>query len=104
MKTYEAVVTEAMAEYAPLKSSAGDDEEVLCSLIYRLFHSGSASKAVGVQYLSELLLKYCKDDGIDTVEFRSLMPTYLVDAIDYVTAPSAIRASEAPSTHGREDD
>ena len=103
-KTYKAVVTEAMAEYAPLKSSAGDDEEVLCSLIYRLFHSGSASKAVGAQYLSELLLKYCKDDGIDTVKFRSLMPKYLVDAIDYVTAPPAIRASEAPSTHGREDD
>ena len=95
-KAYEAVVTEATAEYVTLKANSGGDDEVLCSQIYRQFHAGSASKAVAAHYLSELLQKYCQDDGIDTVKFRRLLPAYLVEAIDYVTSPVASVASESP--------
>lgn len=89
-KQREEVMTEAEAEFATLKSESGDDEAVLCSHIYRLFHTGKASKAIAAQYLSELLPDYCKQGRIDAAGVRKLLPAYLVNAIDYVTAtPSA---------------
>ena len=103
-KAYDSIETQAMTDYKILKSDAGDDGEVLCSQIYRLFHAGNASKAVAAQYLSETLPRYCKSGGIDTAEFRSLLPTYVVDAIDYVTEPPRSLASGPPSTYGRADD
>ena len=103
-KTCKSVVMEAKTEYETLKSDAGDDEEVLCSQIYRLFHSGNASKAVAAQYLSELLPKDCNNSGVDAGMFRNSLPTYLVDAIDYVTTPAATPTSEPSSTLGGGDD
>ena len=97
------VVTEAKAELATLKSDSGDDHAVLCSHIYRLFHGGSASKAVAAQYLSELLPQYCEQGGIDAVGFRKLLPAYLVNAIDYVTAQPPHLASEPASFDGGEN-
>ena len=99
-KNREDVVTEAKAEFATLKSDSGDDEAVLCSRIYSLFHGGSSSKAVAAQYLSELLLEYCGQGGIDAAEFRMLLPAYLVSAIDYVTAQVPHQTSEAASIDG----
>ena len=102
-KKQEDVVTEAKAGFATLKSEAGDDEEILCSHIYRLFHAGSASKAVAAQYLSDLLPDYCKKGGIDAAGFRKLLPAYLVDAIDYVTERLSPQALEPASADGREN-
>lgn len=102
-KKREDVVTEAKAEFATLKSESGDDEAVLCSHIYRLFHTGSASKAVAAQHLSELLPTYFNDEEIDAADFRKLLPPYLVGAIDYVTAPSAPEVSGPGSTDGVEN-
>ena len=96
-KNREDVVTLAKAEFATLKSNSGADDAVLCSRIYRLFHGGSASKAVAAQYLSELLPQYCEQGGINVAGFRELLPTYLVNAIDYVTAQLPHQASEPAS-------
>ena len=102
-KNREDVITEAKIEFAALKSDSGDDDAVLCSLIYRLFHGGSASKAVAAQYLSELLPQYCEQGGINAAGFRKLLPIYLVNAIDYVTAQLPHQASEPASTDGEEN-
>lgn len=102
-KKYKDVVIEAKAEFATIQSEAGGDAAVLCSHIYRLFHTGSASKAVAAQYLSELLPSYCNEGGIDAAGFRKLLPLYLVDAIDYVAAPPSPQAPESNSTDGREN-
>lgn len=106
-KKHEDVMTEAKAEFATLKSESGDDEAVLCSHIYRLFHAGNASKAIAAQYLSELLPKFCEKEGIDSSGFRELLPAYLVDAIDHVTAmpsPSPQPQDSKPaSTDGGEN-
>ena len=102
-KNREDVVTEAKAEFATLKADSGDDDAVLCSRIYGLFHGGSASKAVAAQYLSELLPQYCEQGGINAAGFRKLLPAYLVSAIDYVTAQPSHQASEPASIDGGEN-
>lgn len=102
-KNREDVVTEATAEFATLKSDSGDDEAVLCSRIYGLFHGGTSSKAVAAQYLAEFLPEYCEQGGIEAAEFRKLLPAYLVSAIDYVTAQVLHQTSEAASIDGGEN-
>ena len=81
------VVTKAKEEFVLLKSKASD-HEVLCSHIYRLFHAGSASKAVAAQHLADILLKKCNQGILDKTKLREKLPSYLVDAIDYVTVDS----------------
>lgn len=85
-KTANAVLVSAKADFATLQSDSAGDEEFLCSHIFRLFHGGSASKAVAAQHLSDLLPIYCKHRDIDAARLRHLLPAYLVNAIDYVTA------------------
>lgn len=79
------VVAHATTEFGTLKCTAGGDDDVLCSQIYRLFHSRTASKAVAAQYLAELLPEYCETHNIDASMFRKLLPNYLAEAIEYVT-------------------
>ena len=102
-KNREDVVMEAKAEFAMLKSDSGDADEVLCSRIYRLFHGGSASKAVAAQYFSDLLPEYCEQGNISAAGFRKLLPAYLVNAIDYVTAQLPHQVSEPASIDGGEN-
>ena len=83
-KQRDNVVTKAKEEFASLRSKASD-RELLCSHIYRLFHTGSASKAIAAQYLADILFKECDQGNLDTTELREKLPSYLVDAIDYVT-------------------
>ncbi len=102
-KNREDVVAQAKAEFATLKSDSGDDDAVLCSRIYHLFHGGSASKAVAAQYFSDLLPQFCEQGDIDAAGFRNLLPAYIVNAIDYVTAQPPHRASEPTSAIGGEN-
>ena len=84
-KSYEDVVSEAEAGFAELESEAGENAAILGTQVYRLFHSGVASKAVAAQYFADLLPKYCMENGIDAAGLRAKLPDYLVNAIDYVT-------------------
>ena len=97
-KMYEVVVTDAKAQFANLRFEEDDDESVLCTHIYRLFHVGSASKAVAAQYLSKILVEFCSEHAIDAAEFRKMLPAYLVDAIDYVTTPISLGTAENASS------
>lgn len=95
-KKRDDLVADATTELATLTANAGDDDDALCSQIYRLFHSGAASKAVAAQYLAELLPKYCKEKEIDAAAFRKRLPIYLVDAIEYLTPQPAQEPPEHP--------
>ena len=99
-KNREDVVAKAKAEFASLKSESGDDEEVLCSRVYRLFHVGIASKAVAAQHLSELLSRLRERGDISAAALRGLLPDYLVSAIDYVTDLSPHQSSKSASIEG----
>ncbi|MDE0600938.1 MAG: AAA family ATPase [bacterium] len=94
-KNREDVLAAAKAEFASLKSASGDDEEVLCSRVYRLFRIGSASKAVAAQHLSELLSKLSEQGDISAAALRGKLPNYLVNAIDYVTGLPPQQSSES---------
>ena len=85
-KKRDDVMTKAKAEFASLKLEAGDDEAVLCSRIYCLFHTKSASKAVAAQHLAEVLSEDCDKGALDAAALRTMLPAYLVSAIDHVTA------------------
>ena len=88
-------LAEAEVKYANLNSDIGNDVDAKCTKIYRLFHSGHASKTVAAQYLAELLQDSCEQEGICAEGFRKRLPSYLVDAIDYVTTQPLIQTAES---------
>ena len=96
------VETAARVEFAALNTETGEDHAALCSQIYRIFHSGSASKAVAAQYLAELLYKEDEEGKLDTAALRKKLPAYITGAIDYVTAQSSPESSaaSAPAQEG----
>ncbi|MBT8226139.1 MAG: AAA family ATPase [Dactylosporangium sp.] len=75
----EEVEAAALAEFEQMQTAAGRDNEVLCTNIYSLFASRTASKAVAAQYLAELLEKR------NAKELRTALPAYVVEAIEYAT-------------------
>ena len=103
-KTVEGVKIIAAGEFIEAKNSAvtKDDctiEEVLASTIYAKLVRSGVSKAIVSQYLADLLQsKYGKDEYA-AAELRQRLPTYLTNAIDYVT-----RASEAEPEHQKSAD
>ena len=102
-KNREDIISKAEAEFKTLKAESGGDGEALCSKIYYLFHSNAASKAIAAQYISELLPQYCEQGGMDAAGFRKMLPSYLVNAIDYVTVQSSHQAPESATTDGGEN-
>ena len=76
----------AKNEFKELQTSAAGDREVLCSNIYKLFHSGGASKAIAAQYLANALADESKEKGFDSSAFKKKLPPYIVSAITYATA------------------
>ncbi|MEI8671339.1 AAA family ATPase [Vibrio sp. SA48] len=91
-KSYEEKITIATAEYSTLirdventaKERNWCKSEALASNVYAQFVTGSkASKSIAAQYLAKIL-----EDRFSTLqpeEVERLLPTYLVDAIKYVT-------------------
>jgi putative ATP-dependent endonuclease of OLD family len=83
----------AQTKYAALKEEADklaadkgwDTNEVLASKVYAMYVTGSkASKSIAAQYLCEIILDKTKRDK--TYDLRAKLPSYVVDAIDYVTS------------------
>ena len=83
-KQREDVVNKAKEEFTSLNLEKSD-LDVLCSCIYKCFHTGSASKAVAAQHLADILLTECDQGILDKKKLRKKLPSYLVEAIDYVT-------------------
>lgn len=90
-KKHDDVETAARKEFQKLKTEATGDHAALCSQIYRLFHSGDASKAVGAQHLAERLVKLGEQTTFDKAAFGQTLPSYIVDAIAYVIRPSSLQ-------------
>ncbi len=87
----------ARADYAELLAAAQGDLAVLCTRIYQPFHSGHASKAVGAQYLAELLLAAHDKLTFDRASFTANLPRYIVDAITHVVDPTREHLSPNPA-------
>lgn len=84
-KTAADVEATARTDFEQLAESAGDDRAVLCSQIYELFHSGSASKAIAAQYLANMLGAEADKGGLDPAAFARRLPRYLIQAIAHAT-------------------
>jgi putative ATP-dependent endonuclease of OLD family len=89
-KEYEDCFEEACTAFAELSKNAEPKEgcsqqEVLATEVYALFARDNASKAIAAQYLSELLVKYHEEGHFTTDQLKSSLPSYLVEAIEYVT-------------------
>ena len=60
-------------------------EEVIASEVYAMFAKRNVSKTIAAQYLAESLLQNYKNGILTSGQLRSALPTYLVEAIEYVT-------------------
>ena len=104
-KTAADVEATAKTEFEQLTESAGDDRAVLCSHVYKLFHSGGASKAIAAQYLANTLAAEGEKEGFDSTAFAGRLPRYVVEAIAHATgaevpAAPADDASPVEDTDG----
>ncbi|MEW8109994.1 MAG: AAA family ATPase [Candidatus Thiodiazotropha endolucinida] len=63
-----------------------DDERA--SRIYAPLAKGSVSKSVTAQYLARILMRTGKSHVRTPAEWKDVLPGYIVDAIEYVTADS----------------
>ncbi len=81
-----AILAEADGEFQTLLD-ADHDQPTLASHIYALFEVDGASKAIGAQYLAELLEKEIADGALDAESLRERLPPYVVAAIAHVTGP-----------------
>lgn len=60
-------------------------KEVLASHVYAKFAKDRVSKPIAAQYLAEILQKQVDDDQLTPEQLRNRLPTYLLEAIEYVT-------------------
>ena len=60
-------------------------EEILASHVYAKFAKNGVSKAIAAQYLAGRLQRKQEEGKLTPDELRARLPTYLTDAIDYVT-------------------
>lgn len=94
-KTVDDVEATARTEFKEMADSAGDDRATLCCQIYKLFHSGSASKAIAAQYLASTLSKKAETEGFDRAAFRDKLPRYIVEAIAHASGAESTAAPPA---------
>jgi len=105
--TLSQAYTQALDEFSALEMAATDAdgcarEEVLASQIYAKFAKDGVSKAVAAQYLAECLQYQARKGRLVPEKLRERLPTYLVQAIDYVTAvPDG--TPESPDIAGASD-
>ncbi len=80
------ILTDADTAYQTLLD-AGHDQTTLASHVYALFEANGASKAIGAQYLAQLLEKEITDGALNAEGLRAQLPPYVVAAIAHVTEP-----------------
>lgn len=92
--TRDAAVKERAAEFAAF---SGLHAELVASHVYAKFEAEGASKAIGAQYLAELLEKAFENGTLNVEGLCSKLPDYVINAIGYVTSP-LVKPVPAPST------
>ena len=90
--TKEEAIEARAAEFGSL---AALELDAKASHIYALFEAEGASKAIGAQYLAELLEHAISTKSLDVDSLRSKLPSYVLEAIAYVTAPFAVAPTGA---------
>ena len=90
------VESAARDAFKTIETDANGDRAALCTRIYRLFHSGGASKAIAAQYLAEAFAKAGEVAEFDKAAFAAKLPRYIVDAISHVKSPSSTLAPPDP--------
>ena len=76
----------ARASYSEL-ATKGLSKEELASYVYAKIASDGVSKPITAQYLAEILEKRFRKNELTFQTLRSKLPSYLVQAIAYVTRP-----------------
>lgn len=92
--TRDDAVKERATEFA---AHSGLHPEVLASHVYAMFEAEGASKAIGAQYLAELLEKAYEKGELNAKGLCARLPSYIIDAIGYVTSP-LVKPIQMPST------
>lgn len=87
------IESSALTEFSKLKddTTAKDGcvvEEVLAAQVYAKFAKAGVSKPIAAQYLAERLQTQYGNGGLTSEQLRSRLPTYLIQAIEYVTGDS----------------
>ena len=85
-RSFISVARRAVLEYRRQLASLPEDEAA--TRTFSLFHGG-ASKAIGAQCLAGILEHGMKRGKYDTARLRTILPHYLVAAIDYATSASS---------------
>jgi len=80
----------ARTGFKDLEIVAQGDRAILCTQVYQPFHSRSVSKAIGAQYLVEILDKRREDPTFDRAAFAASLPRYIIDAIAHVKRPASV--------------
>lgn len=103
-KTKADVLHAADEEFKALAASE-PDRATRAAHVYARFASEGASKAIGAQYLAELLEKTVKAATLSAEDLRKRLPPYLVAAIAHVTEPfpPAATAAAAAASAGADD-
>ena len=89
LEVYDKLREKAVAE-AGKEGCTDAEEEVLASLIYAEFVKKKISKPIAAQYLAERLHTRVHDGKLTPEQLRNRLPTYLLNAIEYVTDSSSI--------------
>lgn len=96
-KQFDDVEEKSLQEFRKLDSSPRDgctDKEVIAAHVYAKFTGGGVSKAIAAQYLAKRLQQQIDEHKITPEQLRESLPTYLVQAIEYVIASSKADDSE----------
>ena len=101
-KTVSEVSADALMRFGELSAQAKAEhgsvvEEVIASKIYSPFVTQKVSKPIAAQYLSALLIEAVKKGEISAGQLRTMLPQYIVQAIEYVTnVPSSVAQPAQP--------
>jgi putative ATP-dependent endonuclease of OLD family len=98
---HDEVIGQAVAEYENLNNS-GMSPEQISSTIYALFHRKVASKAIAAQYLVDILEQRYEGTSVVPQSVREILPSYLIEAITYVTSRLEL-APEQPRSQPQRD-
>jgi putative ATP-dependent endonuclease of OLD family len=95
--TITAVAKAALRSFKEIDAKSSSAEE-MCSHIYEMFADGSSvSKTVAAQYLACILNRSVRKGTLDAEALHSLLPTYLVRAIEHVTFKPDAESTAGPS-------
>ncbi|ACL01774.1 SMC domain protein [Desulfatibacillum aliphaticivorans] len=95
-KNYKKIILESEAQDGCLV------EEVIASKIYNFFVNKKASKTIAAQHLSYILQLHVQRGDLSEDQLRAVLPTYLVEAIEYVTGNLILEIKDGKEGHDGE--